>query len=857
MRIFIVFVSCFLILLVSNEVTAQDTVSGTVTVAETNEPLSNVTVIIAGTFIGTTTDANGAYSIDLRSPRDVLVFSFVGFRTQRLSVSQGATTLDVVLEPDVVTLEEISVVTDELRTYASNVVSDVMIRHQAAVTSVAAVVDNLPGVSVQEGDGYGMEDWSSNVVMRGFQVTINNAQIGTTIDGFPNGTSDYWSGAKANRFIDMSTLGGVEVSQGTADIASPSLEALGGTLNYATDDPAAERLYRVSATIGEQDAKRIAMRVDTGPILGSSTRAWIAVSRQEQTDWVEGSADNEREHIAAKVTARIGVMDVVGYLSNDRIEENNYQRLYSASDFDANPRWDRLIGDWPGVPYLNQFYRQGWETRRQNTFAYLKANWAAASGLSYEIGAYYHRNRGVGDWLPPFIVDITDDQGGAESELLGGPTVYGGEQRGTIYFVNPDGSAADPIPGCSSTFIHNYYGAGSPAVDPACHPGATAVQSFRHSHYGKDRLGANVDISWLTNIGSVDSQFRVGIWYEKSTRYLGRDWHRVLDPAVSQQYVQEAYWHQYEWDFPQPAFRWYADETIYVGSLTARFGVRQFLVDVSRADDFGHGQDLTINSDSDLLFSGGVTWDSPLEGLSAFSGFSQNFKAIHTLALEVPGRSLATLDPESASNVDLGLRYTGRRLALTGTLYTTDFKNRIFFLGPQTDAGPNYLIPGGGGYFNAGGLTTQGFEGSVSVQLPNQISVYSAFSVLNSEYVGSGDPLVDANQNIEPGTDVTGVPSQLWVFSVDKAGPLGIGASAKYTSKRRVSLTADWYADGYWLVDAYLRVSGETLGDMFRSTEFTLVANNLLNAAYLSAITENAAWLGAPRSVALTATITL
>ena len=56
-----------------------------------------------------------------------------------------------------------------------------------------------PGVSVQEGDAYGFDDWSNNVVVRGFQVTISEAQIGTTVDGFPNGTSDYFSGAKANR----------------------------------------------------------------------------------------------------------------------------------------------------------------------------------------------------------------------------------------------------------------------------------------------------------------------------------------------------------------------------------------------------------------------------------------------------------------------------------------------------------------------------------------------------------------------------------------------------------------------------------------------------------------------------------
>ena len=105
------------------------------------------------------------------------------------------------------------------------------------------------------------------------------------------------------------------------------------------------------------------------------------------------------------------------------------------------------------------------------------------------------------------------------------------------------------------------------------------------------------------------------------------------------------------------------------------------------------------------------------------------------------------------------------------------------------------------------------------------------------------------------GTDVTGVPDRLWVVSLDRSGPLGVGLSAKYTSSRRVSLRSDWYADAYWLVDAYVSFSGEALSDLLRSTEFSLVANNLFDKAYLSAITENAAWLGAPRTISMTATV--
>ena len=833
----------------------QITVSGTVVSDETGDALPGGTVVIEGTFIGAVTDQDGAYSIDLRSLEDILAFSFVGFRTKRLTISPGVTTLDVRLEPSVVGLEGISVVAEKPRSFASNVVAEPMLLQQSNITSVTSVVDNLPGVSIQEGDAYGFDDWSSNVAVRGFQVTISEAQIGTTIDGFPNGTSDYFSGAKANRFIDPMNLGGVEVSQGTADIASRSVEALGGTFNYLTDDPAPKRTYTVSSTLGENDGKRFYMRLDTGPLFGRETRAWIAAVRQEATDWVQGSARNEREHVAAKLASSHGRLDLTSHISYDSIHEDTYQRLYSEGDFLANPRWDRLVGDWPGVPYLNQFYRPGWQTRRNNTFAYLKADWSFRDVTSLSGGIYFHRNRGRGDWLPPYIADVTDDDGGPESELMGRTPVQGGAQLGLIRFVSRDGVAVGPTPECTSSYLFNYYGSGGPEVDPACHPDATAVQSYRHSHYGKDRVGVTLDEEWFTTVGAAGSTLRAGIWYENSRRDLGRDWHQMLDPTLSFKWNEQAYWHQYEWDFPQRVFKWYVEETLDAAPFTVSGGVKQFLVRVSREDLFGVDPDLVADSDSKLLVSGGVTYETPIEGLDLFAGYAENFKAISSTLLEVPGRSLDDLEPETASNIDVGLQYTGDWVALSATGYVVDFQNRIFYLGPQTPAGPNYLIPGGGAYFNAGGIHTNGFEFSATVRMPQQMSFYTAYTFNNSEYIGSDDPLVDESQGIVAETDVTGVPDKLWVVSLDRIGPLRTGLTAKYTSPRRVSLTADWHTDAYWMVDAYVSFSGEALDPLLRSTEFSIVANNLLDKAYLSAITENAAWLGAPRTVSMTATV--
>ena len=817
-----------------------------VTVGITGGPLPAARLQVTG--------LDGRFVFDTLPAAEYLVrLTLPGFEPREMRVAveaEAAVSLDVVLEIERL-IEAVSVIADEPTVFATNVVAEPMLEQQAALTSVVAVVDNLPGVSVQEGDTYGFDDWSSSVAVRGFQTNINEAQIGTTIDGFPNGTSDYWSGAKANRFVDPANLGGVEVSQGTADVASRSVEALGGTFNFLTDAPEAERTYTASVTLGENDGERYYMRVDTGSLFGRETYAWLSAGRQTATDWVHGAARNEREHLAAKLASSHGRLELTSYFSYDQIREDVYQRLYSAADFAAAPRWDRLIDDWPGVPYLNQFYRRGWSTYRKNTFGYLKADWAFNDASTLSAGAYYHRNRGRGDWLPPYVVDVTDDGGGPESELMDGAPVRGGDILGQIRFVDRNLVPVGPQPGCTSSFIFNYYGSGGPEVDPACHPGASAVQSFRHSHYGKDRLGFTLDEEWTGAVGAAGNTLRAGLWFEDSTRILGRDWHRILDPRVNIAFDEKPYWQQYDWDFPQQVFKWYVEDTVYAGPLAISGGVKQFLVNVSRRDLFGVDPGLGVDSDSDLLFSGGVTLETPADGLELFAGYAENFKSLADRLLEVPGRSLAALEPETATNVDVGMRYSGDRVALGATWYDIDFDNRIFFLGPTTTAGPNYLIPGGGAYFNAGGIDTSGVELSATVQMPGRTSFYTAWTFNDSQYVGTGDAQVDASQNIQPGTDVTGVPDRLWVLSLDRSGPLGMGISAKYTSSRRVSLTADWYADAYWLADAYLTFSVESLTGRFESAEVSLVANNLFDASYLAAIVENAAWLGAPRTISM------
>jgi TonB-linked SusC/RagA family outer membrane protein len=84
-------------------------VTGKITDGEGNTPLPGASIVVKGTSVGTTTDANGEYSIAVEDPNTTLVFSFIGYATQEIQVG-GRTRIDITLAPDVQSLEEVVVV---------------------------------------------------------------------------------------------------------------------------------------------------------------------------------------------------------------------------------------------------------------------------------------------------------------------------------------------------------------------------------------------------------------------------------------------------------------------------------------------------------------------------------------------------------------------------------------------------------------------------------------------------------------------------------------------------------------------------------------------------------------------------
>lgn len=85
----------------------EHTVTGTVTEATTQQSMAGVNVIVKGSTVGTTTDAEGKYSL-LTESNSTLVFSFIGYKAIEVDVA-SRTIIDIAMEEDISSLNEVVV----------------------------------------------------------------------------------------------------------------------------------------------------------------------------------------------------------------------------------------------------------------------------------------------------------------------------------------------------------------------------------------------------------------------------------------------------------------------------------------------------------------------------------------------------------------------------------------------------------------------------------------------------------------------------------------------------------------------------------------------------------------------------
>jgi len=194
-----------LLLFISIQAFAQTrVVSGQVTGADDKQPIPGVNIVVQGTNKGTSTDANGKYSIELAANENSLSFTFVGYKIQTVEVGQRDV-VNVILLTDATQLEEVVVVgygiqkKSDITGSTANVKGEELTK-QPVLTATQAIQGKVSGVQIISS---GQPGSSPQIRVRG----VGTALAGTTslyvVDGV---LTDDISNINTADIVDMNIL---------------------------------------------------------------------------------------------------------------------------------------------------------------------------------------------------------------------------------------------------------------------------------------------------------------------------------------------------------------------------------------------------------------------------------------------------------------------------------------------------------------------------------------------------------------------------------------------------------------------------------------------------------------------------
>lgn len=240
--------------------TAQTTkVTGHVTSAEDGEPVIGASIIVKGTTVGTVTDFDGNFSLEVPANGKQLEISYIGMASQLVAVSPN---VKVVLKSDTQNLDEIVVtamgISKEKKAlgYAvQNVKSDELTK--GANTNLAgALQGKVSGIDISSSSG--MPGASSKITIRGSRSFTGDNSPLYVIDGMPIAstsdmdTGDSVSGADfANRAVDLdpNDIESINILKGQAASALYGMRASNGVIVITTKSGKGNKKGKPTVTI--------------------------------------------------------------------------------------------------------------------------------------------------------------------------------------------------------------------------------------------------------------------------------------------------------------------------------------------------------------------------------------------------------------------------------------------------------------------------------------------------------------------------------------------------------------------------------------------------------------------------------
>lgn len=172
-------------------------IKGTVTDAETGEPIAAATVSVQGTQIGTFTDSEGQYALEVPEDATTLVFSYAGYEMVERDIT-GKTQIDVAMAIDPFKLEDVVVIgygTNSRRNLTSAIarIENEEIKDQPVSSFDQALAGRLPGVDISQANG--APGGGIGINIRGVSTISGGTSPLFVVDGVPlsSSTADRFS----------------------------------------------------------------------------------------------------------------------------------------------------------------------------------------------------------------------------------------------------------------------------------------------------------------------------------------------------------------------------------------------------------------------------------------------------------------------------------------------------------------------------------------------------------------------------------------------------------------------------------------------------------------------------------------
>jgi iron complex outermembrane receptor protein len=240
----------------------SQTLSGKITSASDHTPLPGVSVLLKGTTTGSTTDADGNFTLEL--PEDVkdpvLSFSFIGFVTQDVAVN-GRTTIDVSLQEDVAQLQEVVVtsfgIARETKSlgYATSTVDSKALTQTASPNFASVLYGKAPGVRINTTPGGATS--AVNITIRGINTITGKSQPLIVLNGVPIrdgevNNNSYWDDQRlrGNGLLDINPedIENISILKGASAAALYGSDAVNGVVLITTKSGKGTKGFKVDFT---------------------------------------------------------------------------------------------------------------------------------------------------------------------------------------------------------------------------------------------------------------------------------------------------------------------------------------------------------------------------------------------------------------------------------------------------------------------------------------------------------------------------------------------------------------------------------------------------------------------------------